>query len=121
MTLTQDDDLHEDSPHGLLEDDGLRIDGFAARHSGRPDLWSAAQPSELPVSAPGAGLQASETPEPVSAPAEVAEPAPAAAPAPVTAAAPQAAVPAPAAAPAPAEAPAPAPPQPPAAPKKAST
>jgi hypothetical protein len=44
-------------------------DGFAVRHSGRLDLWPAGQPSGLPVSAPGAGLEAiaSQTPEPVPA------------------------------------------------------
>jgi hypothetical protein len=46
-------------------------DGFAVRHSGRLDLWPAAagQPSGLPVSAPGAGLEAiaSQTQEPVPA------------------------------------------------------
>jgi hypothetical protein len=47
----------------------LTEDGFVVRHSGRADLWPEARPSELPVSAPGAGLEAiaSETPEPVAA------------------------------------------------------
>jgi hypothetical protein len=56
MTLTQDDDLHEDGPRGLLEDDGLRIDGFAARNSGRRDLYPAARipaPPPAPPAAPG--------------------------------------------------------------------
>jgi len=96
MTLTQDDDLHEDGPHGLLDDDGLRIDGFAARHSGRRDLYGAARIPAAPPVAPGAGLQAiaSETPEPVPAPAEA--PAPEPAPEPAPAAPADAAPPAPA-------------------------